>query len=143
MNCGRGKRSSLALPEVRTFSAQHTLVNQYKFMSSRKENSTSSDNNRNKLSAYPPHLTKKDFLRTTSSLPTKNFLIKKNLDESMISKLPNAILIFTHPPSPKKDTYNQVSNFFFPTSIFPLVYFRKNDRETMMEWSYMSTLVSL
>ena len=27
-----------ALPEVRTFSAQHTLVNQYKFMSSRKFN---------------------------------------------------------------------------------------------------------
>lgn len=68
-----------ALPEVRTFSAQHTLVNQYKFMSSKKENSTSSDNNRNKLSAYPPPLPKKGFPRTPSLLPVNNFgFIKKS-----------------------------------------------------------------
>ena len=62
-----------ALPEVRTFSVQHTLVNQYEFMSSKKENSTSSDNNRNKLSAYPPPLPKKGFSRTPSLLPVNNF----------------------------------------------------------------------
>ena len=56
------------------------------------------------------------------------------------------------PPPPKKkkkkkkkkknNTSSQVSNLFFPKPIFPF-YFCENNIETMMEWSYISTLLSL
>ena len=61
----------------------------------------------------------------------------KNLYDSKISKFPNATV--HHSPPPKKktnkqtknNTSSQVSNFFFPKPIFPLLYlwklYRNND----------------
>ena len=105
-----------ALPEVRTFSVQHTLVNQYEFMSSSKFNLFWQQQEQTiclppqpypkRVSQEPPPYSQ---WTTLGSL--------KNLDDSKISKLPNATLHPFPPPPPKRNTYSQVSNFFFPLYI--------------------------
>ena len=106
-------------------------------MLSWKENSTSSDSNRNKLPVYLPFYPN----RISPEPPPYSHTTTLGLwNTCMIPRSQNSLMpLFTIPPPPppkkknktKNNTSSQVSNFFFLKPIFPLLYlwklYRNND----------------